>query len=314
MPHLGVTFFPRGVAGPRQLLELATELEAGGVDHFVIVEGGNDSMTVLAGLAMATARAQIGSGIANIYVRHPYELGLAASAGESLSAGRLILGLGTAHQVTNEHGLGLAMDKPLSRMRDYVAVLRAVLDSGGQRIEVRTERYQVAGPTNAWAPTRRVPVILAALGYGSVRLAAQIADGVILSLATLDQVRRVRRILDEEAAATGRDAAAIRVYSIVNTVLRPSREEALPLLRAAVTGYLRLPFYQRELRENQVEIRDGTVRDEDLLRLGIAGTVEEAKERIAAYREAGADVVLLSPGGAERDPVAAYRGYLALVA
>ncbi|MCS6802501.1 MAG: LLM class flavin-dependent oxidoreductase [Chloroflexota bacterium] len=312
MTNLGVTFFPRGVSGPRPLLELAKELEAEGFDHFFVVEGGNDSMTVLAGLALATSRAQIGSGIANIYIRHPYEMGLAASAVEALSGGRLILGLGTAHQVTNEQGLGLRMDKPLSRMRDFVTAVRAVLDSGGQRIEVRTERYQITGPANAWAPRRRVPIILAALGYGSVRLAAQVADGVILSLATLEQIRTIRRILNEEAAAAGRDGAALRIYPIVNTVLRPTQEEALPLLRAAVAGYARLPFYQRELRENGVSIVDGTIRDEDVLRLGIAGPPEAARERIAAYREAGADVVLLSPGGAERDPVAAYRGYLAL--
>jgi alkanesulfonate monooxygenase SsuD/methylene tetrahydromethanopterin reductase-like flavin-dependent oxidoreductase (luciferase family) len=312
MANLGLVFFPRGLSGPRHVLDLASELEASGFDHCFMVEGGNESMTVLAALALATRRAQIGSGIASIYLRHPYELGLAASVVESLSGGRLILGLGTAHQVTNEQGLGLRMDKPLSRMRDYVATVRAVLDSGGQRIEARTERYQVTGPTNAWSPARRVPVILAALGYGSVRLAAQIADGVILSLATLDQIREVRRVLTEEAAAVGRDAGAIRIYAIVNTVLRPTAEEALPLLRAAVAGYARLPFYQRELRQNGIPIVDGTIRDEDVPRLGIAGPPAMARERIAAYREAGADVVLLSPGGAEPDPPAAYRGYRAL--
>lgn len=310
--NLGVTFFPRGLSGPRPLLELAGELESAGMDHFFMVEGGNDSMTVLAGLAVSTRRAQIGSGIANIYIRHPYEIGLAASAVEALSGGRLLLGLGTAHQVTNEQGLGLSMDKPLSRLRDFVAVVRAVLDSRGERIDVRTERYQVTGLTNAWPPTRRIPIVLAALGYGSVRLAAQIADGVILSLATLDQIRAIRRILNEEAAAAGRDGTAIRIYPIVNTILRPTREEALPLLRAAVAGYLRMPFYQRELRENGIDISDGTIRDEDLPRLGIAGTVEEARERLAAYREAGADVILLSPGSAERDPAAAYRAYRSL--
>jgi alkanesulfonate monooxygenase SsuD/methylene tetrahydromethanopterin reductase-like flavin-dependent oxidoreductase (luciferase family) len=197
-------------------------------------------------------------------------------------------------------------------MRDFVAAVRAVLDPAGQRIEVRTERYQITGPTNAWPPARRVPIILAALGYGSVRLAAQIADGVILSLATLDQIRRIRRILDEEATAAGREGAAIRIYPIVNTVLRPTRDEALPLLRAAMAGYLRMPFYQRELRENGIDISEGTIRDEDLTRLGIGGPPEEAKERLIAYREAGADVVLLSPGAAERDAAAAYRGFLAL--
>lgn len=312
MANLGVMFFPRGLNGPRQLLDLARELEASGFDHYFVVEGGNDSMTVLAALAGATTQAQIGSGIANIYLRHPYELGLAASVVESLSGGRLILGLGTAHQVTNEQGLGLRMDKPLSRMRDYVTAVRAVLDCGRQRIEVRTDRYQITGPTNAWPPTRRVPVILAALGFGSVRLAAQVAEGVILSLATLDQIREVRRVLTEEAAAAGRDGAALRIYAIVNTVLRPTQEEALPLLRAAVSGYARMPFYQRELRHNGIPIVDGTIRDEDVLRLGIAGPPAAARERIAAYREAGADVVLLSPGGAEPDPVLAYRGYRAL--
>ncbi|MFN8534754.1 MAG: LLM class flavin-dependent oxidoreductase [Dehalococcoidia bacterium] len=312
MADLGAIFFPRGMTGPRQVMDLASALDAAGMDHIFVVEGGNEVMTTLAALALSTSTAKIGSGIANIYIRHPYQIGQAASTVDALSGGRLLLGLGTAHQVTNVQGLGLTMDKPLSRMRDYVEAVRAVLDSGGQRIEITNDRYQVTGPTNAWAPQRPVPIILAALRSGSVRLAAEIADGVILSLATLDQIREIRRTLNEEAARFGRDGSQIRIYPIVNTIIRSSREEALPLLRAATAGYVRMPYYQRELADNGIDISGGAIGDDDLLRLGIVGTLDDARAGIAAYRDAGADVILLSPGAGEPDPASAYLAYTAL--
>ena len=313
MTNLGAIFFPRGIGTPHQLLSLAAELEQAGMDHLFMVEGGNDALTVLSALALRTERATIGSGIANIYIRHPYALALAAAVVESLSNGRLVLGLGTAHQVTNVQGLGLSMEKPLTRMREYVAVVRALLTPGASRADIRTERYQATGVVNAWPPQRPVPIILAALGFGSVRLAAQVADGVILSLATREQITRIRQTLNEEAARVGRDGRQLRIYAIVNTVVRARREEALPLLRAAVAGYLRMPFYQRQLAENGVTITDGTISDTDLERLGIAGTLEQAREGIAAFREAGADVLLLSPGAGEPDQPAAYRAFTRLL-
>lgn len=313
MGKLGVALFPKGVGGPRGLMQMVRGLEDQGIDHFYLVEGGNDPLTALAAIAVATARAEIGSSIANIYVRHPYQMAYAAATVEALAPGRFVLGLGTAHQVTNINWLGLDMTKPLSRMRDYVEAVRGLLDAGEQPANIKNERYQITGARLAWPPQRRVPIFLAALGDGSVRLAGRIADGIITSLATLSQIRRMRAILDEEAAAAGREPGSVKIYPIVNTTIRAGKAEAMPILKQAFAGYSRMPYYQREMAQNGIQVSNGQVSDEDAEQMGIAGPADYARERIAAFHEAGADVVLLSPGAGESDPATAYQSFAALV-
>ncbi|MCS7001322.1 MAG: LLM class flavin-dependent oxidoreductase [Dehalococcoidia bacterium] len=297
MPNLGLLFFTRGFNGPAELARFCGEMEALGFDHLFMTESANDAMTTLAGIATATKTATIGSGIANIYIRHPYEIANAAAAVDDLSGGRLMLGLGTAHQITNVHWLGLDMSKPLSRMRDYLAVVRAALDSQAQPIHVKNDRYQVMGARVAWAPKRRLPLIVAALSDGMARAAAELGDGVILSLATLRQIREVRALLEETARAHGRDPKALTIIAIANIALRPTRAEAQPILKQGISGYFRMPFYQRELARNGIPVENFTIPDSAVDLLGIAGPVSYAKECVAAYREAGADVVLLAPTG-----------------
>ena len=295
MTDTGVLVFTRGLEGPSEASNLAAELEAAGMSHVFISEAGNDAMTTAAAMALATERATIGSGIANIYIRHPYELAMAAAGIDDLAKGRFVLGIGTAHQVTNATGLGLDMTRALSQMSDYLTVLRGALDAGREQPDVRTERYRIVGPRVAWNTDRRIPIVLGALGDRMLRLAARCADGVILSLATLEQIRRARRLLDIAAQQAGRDPGKILIYAVVNTCLQPTREEARSILRKNLTGYFSLPFYERSLRRGGVEVIDGEVPDEAVDSLALAGPPEWARTHLEAFRAAGVDVPLLAP-------------------
>jgi alkanesulfonate monooxygenase SsuD/methylene tetrahydromethanopterin reductase-like flavin-dependent oxidoreductase (luciferase family) len=139
-----------------------------------------------------------------------------------------------------------------------------------------------------------------------VKLAGRQGDGVILSLATHDHIRQIRRWLDEAAAEAGRDPSELKIYMVINTIIRNTREEARPFLKQAAAGYFTMPFYQRQLSATGIELKDGSVSDSDADKLGIVGDVSDAKEQIAAYREAGIDVPCISPMGWSDDPWPAY--------
>lgn len=291
----GILMFTRGLQGPSEASGIAAELEAAGVTHLFISEAGNDAMTTAAAIGLATRTATIGTGIANIYLRHPYELAMAAAGVDDLSQGRLVLGIGTAHQITNVSGLGLDMTRALSRMRDYLTALRGTLEAGRTPPDVRTDRYRIVGPRVAWNTDRRIPIVLGALGDRMLRLAARSADGVILSLATLEQIRRARSLLDMTAEQAGRDPREIQIYAVVNTCLQPTRREARSILRQSLVGYFGLPFYEQSLRRGGVEVIDGEVPDRSVDSLALAGPPEWARTHLEEFRAAGVDVPLLAP-------------------
>lgn len=294
---LGVAFFFKGVRGPNLLVEYARRLEDTGLTHLMMTEANNDAMTVLAALAVATDRLMLGSGIVNIYARHPYHMANETASVFHLADGRFILGLGTGHQEVNVDGWGMSMEKPLSRMRDYLEVVRAGLDSDGGPMDIKNDRYQATGPAVSWAPNARVPIYLAALGPKMFELAGQAADGVILSMAPKPYIRRMRKLLDETAVKSGRSPGDVKIYAFVNTLLRPTRDEAIPLLRHSIRSYFRFPYYQHQLAVAGVELKDNAIEDDSLDSIAIGGPPGYAREWLADYREAGVDVPILSPIG-----------------
>jgi alkanesulfonate monooxygenase SsuD/methylene tetrahydromethanopterin reductase-like flavin-dependent oxidoreductase (luciferase family) len=304
MTRLGFAFFGVCFPRPAALLAVAHQLEERGATDLFLTEYQMDIVSLLTALALGTRRARIGTAVANVAFRHPYSLAMAAATIDSLADGRLVLGLGVGHPDENSAWLRLPMDRPLATLRDYVRTVRAVLESGGAPVEVETERYTVAGGQILWAPARRPPILLAALGERMMTLAAEEADGIILALATVAQARRARALLDEAAARRGTPRPTLA--AILFGCLRPTREEARAVLRAATTGYLKRPYYQRALAANGIAV--GPAFDDAAIdALMLAGPPRAAAEQLAAFRDAGVDLPILAPPlRGEPDLVAAY--------
>ncbi len=320
MAACGIAFFQRGLDDAAQFVELIAELESSSsFTHAVLTEAYTEAMTAVAAAASSTRRVELVTGIVNIYWRHPYALAMAAANVAAVSAGRFVLGLGTGHQPVNADGLGYDMSAPLGRMRDYLTVLRAILSGDlhpDSFVDVVTDRYQAKNVRVGW-PAARVPLLLGALGEGMLRLAGELADGAILSLAPLERIPAIRAMVQSGARAAGRDPADVRIMAFVNTVLRDSREEARPLLRQTLEGYLRLPYYRRALAPYGYDAA-ARLSDAQVDQLGIAGPPDYAPQCIARYRQAGVDVPILAPAGVfslppyDSDSRAAYRALASL--
>lgn len=308
-PSLGVAFFSLGNRGPTQIAALGSELEDVGMDHLFVTESNNDAMTTMAVMAGATSTATIGSAIANIYLRHPLQMAQAAAGVEEVSGGRMLLGLGVGHQMVNVDSLELDMSRPVRDMREYVELVRAGLGSGGGPIGYEGSRFTARGPraTVAWAPERRVPIVVAAHGPNMVRMAAEVGDGIFTSVVSRPQIARLRALMDEHCTTIGRDPSELRIYTMVYACIDDDPVLALRRLRERVELTLIQINYRRQLRREGKLLGGAALSDAQVAELGIAGSVEHARHLLGEYRAAGVDVPILAPF--TRDPDDVDTGY-----
>src|SRR5438046_9767927 len=113
---------------PLQLVALAGEAERLGFDSAWAAEAwGTDAATVLAWTGARTSRIGLGSSIMQIAARTPAATAMTAATLDLLSGGRLLLGLGVSGPQVVEGWHGQPWGKPLTRTREYVAIVRAAL-------------------------------------------------------------------------------------------------------------------------------------------------------------------------------------------
>ncbi len=130
MEALGVSLYPQGMS-TANLVELGALVEAHGYDSVFVVEAGisKDAMATAQAIALATNRITIGTGIANLYLRHPGLLGASAVAIDELSGGRFIMGIGVNNEALVT-ALGLSWQEPRQVLRETTEWLRQVFTGG----------------------------------------------------------------------------------------------------------------------------------------------------------------------------------------
>src|SRR6478609_11150267 len=136
-----------------------------------------DSFTTLAGLAHLAPSVTLATAVAPIYHRSPASMAQTAATVDDLSGGRFRLGLGTGHRITMAQWHGAEIGRPLAEMREYVGVVRALWAG---RDATDGTRWRSEFGFVDFAPRQGIPVYLAALSRGMIRLAAEIADGIVL--------------------------------------------------------------------------------------------------------------------------------------
>src|SRR5215212_10668363 len=119
-------------ADARAQIELIQQAEKQGVPAFWLTTGGAgpDAPTLYAAAAMVTDRIKFGTSITQTWPRHPVALATQALALNSIAPGRFRFGLGAGHKAPVEGAYGMAYEKPLTNLREYLTVLRTLLTTG----------------------------------------------------------------------------------------------------------------------------------------------------------------------------------------
>ena len=267
---------------------------------------GRDALGVCAAYAAATESIGIGTGVVPIYSRTPATMAQEAATVDDLSGGRFILGIGVSHRPIVEGWHGQTIDKPVTEMREYAGIVRSILR--GEPVG-ETEKWKTAFALGI-GPFPDLPIYVAALSPNMLRLAGEIADGVILWLCNPNYIRDVV----VPAVAEGRERAGLDLdgFEIVAAVPGACTDdpgEALGAQRHDLIPYFGLPFYRAMLERSgfghdiaaydaaggEPEKMAAAISDGFLDLLCAVGDREAVQAGLERYREAGATLPCLGP-------------------
>src|SRR3989441_8710537 len=244
-----------------QAATYVTEAERLGVDFVWSHESwGLDAVTPLAFMAARTSRIRLGSGIMQAGTRTPALVAMTALSLSSMSSGRFVLGIGVSGPQVIEGWHGLRFDRPVTRMREIVEIVRRA--TSGERVAFKGRVYELPLPggegkalRSSAEPRLDIPVYLATLSPRSLELTGEIADGW---LGTSFMPEHARVFLDHLAVGAkraGRSLAALDLHVSAGVValsddvarLVPPRKPRLAFSLGAM-GSRRHNFYNDAYR------------------------------------------------------------------
>ena len=292
---------------------LAREAEdLGYTDCWTAETSGPDGFSTAAAVGIATETITIGCAVPPVFSRPPALTAMSALAAQQASGGRFCLGLGASSPVIVEGWMGVPLERPLTRIKETVEICRIAF--AGEKVDYQGKTVSVKGFRLDPPPDPAPPIFLAALGPKMLALAAEIADGVALYLATPTGVKSA--------------AAAVPGKPIVERILCCPDEpvdETRAFIRWLITPYIAVPAYNRFIAAQGYEdvskaVADAwAARDRDAARdaipdelideLVIMGPADACKEQTQRFVEAGLEVpiyMFVSTKGPEA-PVAAMR-------
>ena len=293
----------------RQLIDLARLAEACGYESIWVPEGsGKDAFSQLTAYALATQRIQLGTGIAIIYSRTPSLLAMTAGTLDHVSSKRAILGLGIGHRQGIELGHGVTFGKPMRRMREYVATIRAILHGENipEATEVPIKRFRLE-----FTPERAsLPIYLAALGPRMCQLAGEIADGVLMNWATMTYVQEAIANVRLGTERAGRAPDEVDIACYIRAAVGPDETAVRQALARETVRYISLDFYRQMFNQSGfteeteavmkalpsgIDAAAERISDRMLAEVAIFGSPETCRRRIEAYRALGVAQPIVAP-------------------
>ena len=290
--------------------------ELGYTDLWSSEVNSTDGFTPLAVAAAATKAVRLGTAVVNVYTRTPAILAMHAASLNELAPGRFCLGLGAASKPIVEWWSGVPFERPLQRVRDVTTTVRQML--AGEKVTAELPTVSVNGFRYGRAIENTIPIYVAALRPGMLRLAGQVADGVIVNLLPARDIPKAVAVVREAAREAGRDPSAIEVVCRIFVCVSQDREAALQVARRFLAGYLTVPTYtafQRWLgygdaiqplldawaagdRRRATEV----IPDELVQDLVLLGTPDQVRDKVLAYSTNGVDLPLLQLFMTPSDP------------
>ncbi len=324
---------------PREAADQVTAWEQAGLDTVWVAEAyGFDSPTLMGYLAARTETVEIGSAILNVYSRTPSALAQTAAGLDNVSGGRALLGLGASGPQVIEGWHGLPYDRPLTRTREVVDIVRAALrretlDYHGKVFDLPLPSGQGLGlgkPLKMLTKPERpaVPIYVAALGQKNVAGTAEYADGWLPFMFAPERAESVWG--DALRAGTAKrpdDLGRLEIVAggmvAIGDDVKGMLDFARPMFALYIGGMgakgknfyntlCREYGYEEEAERIQEMYLGGNKRDAEaivpleLLEMcNLVGPESYVRERIEAFREAGVTSLQVTP--ATEDPAATIR-------
>jgi F420-dependent oxidoreductase-like protein len=283
--------------------------EEAGVDTIWVAEAwGRDCFTILTLLARETTRIKLGTGIVNCYSRTPAALAQHFATLDEFSGGRMIIGLGTSGHRVIEHFHGVPFQPSLTRLREYVEIMRMIL--AGEPLKYQGKVFRLErGFRLRFPPVRsNIPIYIASLTPKSVAQTAAIADGWMPVMIPLPRLAAEVTAFRQRVRDAGREPQSVIVRSPGAVTVTSDSDKAREESKAHLAFYITNmgDFYREQLvrlgyDEAVSKVRQawdkggraaGTAAVPEALvdNLFFAGPVEACIERLEVQAAAGIDM------------------------
>jgi probable F420-dependent oxidoreductase len=304
MERAGVTFASLMALGPDVAVSTArSAAELGYASFWTAETTGPEAFSVLAAAGAAAPGLDLGTGVLALQLRTPMVVAMAGATLQALHPEReILLGVGISSPVVTERWHGVPYgDRPLDRVREYVALVRACLS--GERVDFSGDFYQVKGfRLGVRLGERRPKIVVGALNPRMLALAGEVADGVLLNYLPASHVPWSVEQVRKGGAAT--------VYAYVHAGVC-AREEGVELARRDLYAYAVVDSYARnferagfgdEVAEIRARFAEGdragavaAVSDRMVDAIDVMGDADAVHATMRAYADVGVDVPVLMP-------------------
>jgi len=321
--RLGLNLGYWGMGNDADNLALALEADKLGYGVVWAAEAyGSDTATVLSWIAAQTTTIDVGSAVFQIPARTPAMTAMTAATLDSLSGGRLRLGLGVSGPQVSEGWHGVPFAKPLKRTREYHDIVRMALRR--ERVRYDGEFFQLPlpdGPGKALTltvhPVREViPMYLAAIGPKNLELAGELFDGWLALFYSPEFASELRASISAGRERAGKSLAGFDICPTVPVVIGDDLEQCAMPVRAYASLYIGgmgsrdKNFYNRLVSRMGYEEAAKEVQDKYLSRdymgagaavpfdfidkTSLIGPRDRIRDRLQAYADSGVGTLTLA--------------------
>jgi F420-dependent oxidoreductase-like protein len=327
---LGLNLGYWGAGNDAENLALAREADRLGYSVVWAAEAyGSDAATVLTWIAAQTEQIDVGSAVFQIPGRTPANTAMTAATLDTLSGGRFRLGLGVSGPQVSEGWHGVRFDKPLTRTREYVAIVRKAL--AREKVAFEGEFFTLPlpdGPGKALTltvhPVRdNLPIYLAAIGPKNLELTGEIADGWLAIFFSPENAEEIMAPLRAGRAKAGRTMDGFDVVPTVPVVFGDDPVACADPLRFYSALYIggmgsrEKNFYNQlatrmGYEQAAIEIQDKYMaRDYDgamaavpfefIDRTSLIGPPDRVRDRLGAFADAGVTTLTIATYAGDLD-------------
>jgi len=190
---------------------------------------GRESFVTLGAISQITKKVRLGTSIVSIFSRTPATVAMGAVTLDMLSGNRAVIGLGSSTEAIVESWHGAKFEKPASRMREFVECLN--LMTSGEKVDYAGNFFRASNFKLLNAPARKhVPVFMAAVNKRMVSLAGELADGVILYLRPLDELKMTVAEIRQSTAGKEFEVALSLICAVSDSEPEKARKRAAKTL------------------------------------------------------------------------------------
>lgn len=305
-----------------EFIEIAQLAEDLGYDSIWVPEmWGRDAFSILGLLAAHTNKIKLATGIIPVYSRSPAIIAQTIATLDEIADGRMMLGLGTSGPIVIENWHGVSYEKPLQRTREYVEIIRMILNSS--RVNYEGEIFKLKNFKLQFKPVNKdLPIFVAAMGTKNIQLTGEVADGWIPFLVPPGQLKIGINELEAGAQKAGRSLDQILVSPYIPAAVSNDvklSEDVIKEYIAYYVGGMGTFYHQAMVRYGFKAQADGIVEawnkgdksqaiknvSQDMIdSLSICGNPDSVQSKINEYFDNGADLpIILFPPKASRELV-----------